>query len=216
MPAVEKNRDRKSFKNDEHDRSLKIRTVLPTRGHSGLKRVVRHAPCPVLIPRGKKFKAATRNGQPAGKFELRKTLAPVDFSDCSLAGVNYAAVLANRFGAKLRLFPTIYPYTRVFAADRVTPDVTPLFENARRHTEEQMNKLRQLVSVREVSGETEICGGSAIDEICGDSGRADIDLVAASTHGRTGLKRALIGRVAEHVVRHAERPIIIVPSPGDS
>ena len=51
--------------------------VLPTRGHSGLKRialgstaerVVRHARCPVLIPRGKKFKAATGGGKPAGKF----------------------------------------------------------------------------------------------------------------------------------------------------
>ena len=63
--------------------------VLPTRGHSGLKRValgstaervVRHAPCPVLIPRGKKFKAAIGDGEPAGKFSLRQVLVPVDFS----------------------------------------------------------------------------------------------------------------------------------------
>ena len=55
--------------------------VLPTRGHSGLKhvalgntakRVVRHAPCAVLIPRGKKFKAVTWNGKPAGKFRSAK------------------------------------------------------------------------------------------------------------------------------------------------
>ena len=35
-----------------------------------------------------------------------------------------------------------------------------------------------------------------------------------STHGRTGFKRALIGSVAEHVVRYAECPVIIVPSRG--
>jgi nucleotide-binding universal stress UspA family protein len=199
--------------------------VLPTRGHSGLKhialgstaeRVVRHAPCPVLIPRGEKFRAATWNGEPAGKFQVRKILAPVDFSDCSLAGVHYAAVLAKRFGAKLRLFHAIYPYIQVFAMDRVTADVTPLIENAQRNAEEQMNKLRQLESIREVSCETEIRIGSVIDEICGESGRPDIDLIVASTHGHTGFKRALIGSVAEHVVRYAECPIIIVPSRGGS
>ena len=79
--------------------------VLPTRGLGRLKHVllgstaqcvVRYAPCPVLIPRGARFKAITRNGS-AGTtdFKLSKILVPVDFSECSLAGVKYAARLAK-------------------------------------------------------------------------------------------------------------------------
>ena len=79
--------------------------VLPTHGLGRLKhvflgstaeRVVRYAPCPVLIPRGAQFKSTTWNGLSAGaRFALRKILVPVDFSDCSLAGVRYAARLAQ-------------------------------------------------------------------------------------------------------------------------
>jgi nucleotide-binding universal stress UspA family protein len=43
-------------------------------------------------------------------------------------------------------------------------------------------------------------------------GGSDLDFIVTSTHGRTGLKHALIGSVAEHVVRYAERPVLVVPS----
>jgi nucleotide-binding universal stress UspA family protein len=197
--------------------------VLPTRGHSGLKRialgstaerVVRYSPCPVLIPRGKKYKATAWNGEAAVKFPVRKILVPVDFSECSVAGVKYAAFLAKRFGAKLRLFHAIFPYTQVFAMDRVDSDLTPITENARRHAEEEMKKLRHSRFMHGVSSETEIRAGSSIDEICAESQRPDIDLMVTSTHGRTGFKHALIGSVAEHVVRYAECPVLIVPSRG--
>jgi nucleotide-binding universal stress UspA family protein len=51
-----------------------------------------------------------------------------------------------------------------------------------------------------------------IDEICGESSGPGIDLVVTSTHGLTGLKRAVIGSVAEHVVRSAKCPVLIVPN----
>ena len=199
--------------------------VLPTRGHSGLKRialgstaerVVRHARCPVLIPRGKKFKAVTWNGKPAGKFEVRKILVPVDFSDCSLAGVKYAARLAKRFGAKLHLFHAVFPYTQMIAVDRMGGELRPLLESAQANAEVAMQKLQQSVFLRGVSCETEVRAGPAIDEICAASGRDNVELVVTSTHGRTGFSHALMGSVAEHVVRYAECPVLVVPSRGGS
>ena len=197
--------------------------VLPTRGHSGLKRValgstaervVRHAPCAVLIPRGKKFKAATWNGEPAGKFSLRQVLVPVDFSECSLAGVKYAARLAKRFGAKLHLFHAVFPYAQMIAVDRMGGELRPLLESAQANAEEAMQKLQQSVFLRGVSCETEVRAGPAIDEICAASGRDNVDLVVTSTHGRGGFSHALIGSVAEHIVRYAECPALVVPSRG--
>jgi nucleotide-binding universal stress UspA family protein len=197
--------------------------VLPTRGHSGLKRialgstaerVARYSPCPVLIPRGKKYKATAWNGEASVKFSVRKILVPVDFSQCSIAGVNYAARLARRFDAKLRLFHAIFPYANLFGMDRVDSNLTMTIENARNHAQEEMKKLRHLRFMDGVSSETEIRSGSTVDEICAESRRPDIDVMVTSTHGRTGFKRALIGSVAEHVLRYAECPVIIVPSRG--
>jgi nucleotide-binding universal stress UspA family protein len=200
--------------------------VLPTRGHGRLKhvllgstaeRVIRYAPCPVLVLRGAKYKSITWNGA-AGTagFKLRKILVPVDFSKCSLAGVKYAARLAKSTGATLRLLHVVFPYTQVFAMDRVGADVKTPIQKAKTAAREEMNNLIGMNFLRDVPCETEIRIGPAIDEICGETSRDDIDLVVTSTHGRTGFKRALLGSVAEHVVRYAECPVIIVPSRGRS
>jgi nucleotide-binding universal stress UspA family protein len=100
--------------------------------------------------------------------------------------------------------------------DRVGADVKPLIATAKAAAREEMSELTRMSILAGVSCETEIRTGSAIDEICAETGRDDIDLVVTSTHGRTGFKRALLGSVAEHVVRYAECPVIIVPSRGRS
>ena len=103
--------------------------VLPTRGHGGLKhvllgstaeRIVRFAPCPVLVLRGEKHQD-TIPDEAAGKadFQLRKILVPVDFSKCSLVGARYAARLARSAGASLRFLHVVFPYSQFFGIDRV-------------------------------------------------------------------------------------------------
>jgi nucleotide-binding universal stress UspA family protein len=191
--------------------------VLSTRGYSGLKhlllgstaeRVVRSASCPVLVVRKRKQKAKTASAT----FTIRKILVPVDFSECSMVGVRYAAFLAKTLGSSLRLFHAMYPYTNYVIADRVGVRLSPMVEAQQEASREQMDELKQKDFLRDVSLETKIATGSAIDEICGEASQADIDLVVTSTHGRTGFKHALIGSVAEHVVRYAERPVLVVPS----
>lgn len=41
--------------------------------------------------------------------------------------------------------------------------------------------------------------------------RADATIIVVGTHGRTGLKRLVLGSTAEVVVRHADRPVLVVP-----
>jgi nucleotide-binding universal stress UspA family protein len=106
----------------------------------------------------------------------------------------------------------MYPYTEYVIADRVGVRLSSTVEAQQEAAREQMEELKQKDFLRGVSLETGIGTGSAIDEICGEASQADVDLVVTSTHGRTGFKHALIGSVAEHVVRYAERPVVVVPS----
>jgi nucleotide-binding universal stress UspA family protein len=191
--------------------------VISTRGHSDLRhlllgstteRVVRFAPCPVLAVRKRKQKSKA-----AGKtFTIRTILVPVDFSECSIAGVEYAAFLAKTLHATLRLFHAMYPYVDYVIADRVGARLAPLVEAEQEASREEMDALKQMDFLRGLSLQSEFRSGHAIDEICGAAGQPDVDLIVTSTHGRTGFKHALIGSVAEHVVRYAECPVMVVPS----
>jgi nucleotide-binding universal stress UspA family protein len=40
------------------------------------------------------------------------------------------------------------------------------------------------------------------------------DIVVMSSHGRSGIARALLGSVTEHVLRHAKTPVVVVPASG--
>jgi nucleotide-binding universal stress UspA family protein len=200
--------------------------VLPTRGLGKLKhaflgstaeRVVRYAPCPVLIPRGAKFKLISWNSSSARpQLALRKILVPVDFSDCSLAGVRYASRLAQRTGAALRLLHVVFPHTELLTLDRASGDLTTIARAAKIAARTHMKQLMAMRFLQDVRLEVVIRSGGATAEICRESARPDIDLVVTSTHGYSGFKRALIGSVAEHVVRHAECPVLTVPSRGFS
>ncbi len=81
-------------------------------------------------------------------------------------------------------------------------------ENARL----DMEAFTQLDFLRKVKCATEIRAGYAVDEICRETRTSDIDLVVIATHGRTGFNRILLGSVAEHVVRYADCPVMVVPS----
>jgi nucleotide-binding universal stress UspA family protein len=92
--------------------------------------------------------------------------------------------------------------------------LAPLIKKAKSGARQEMRELSKMSFLRGIRCETEIQTGPVIDEICEESSRTGIDLVVTSTHGCTGFKHAVIGSVAEHVVRHAECPVIIIPSRG--
>lgn len=196
--------------------------VLSTRGHSGLKhivlgstaeRVVRFAPCPVLIPRGQKYRSLSASlvGE-APRFQPRRILVPVDFSECCFVAVKYAARMAARFNSTLRLFHAIYPYVEMMGIDRITAESAPVRQATRANAELEMEALKQSKWLDQIACEVEIRTGYPVDEICSETSGHDVDLVVTATHGRTGFKHALIGSVAEQVVRYAECPVISVPS----
>jgi nucleotide-binding universal stress UspA family protein len=191
--------------------------VLSTRGQSGLKRlllgstaerVIRFAPCPILVVRKRKQKSKAKNEA----FAVGTILVPVDFSECSFAGLEYAAFLARTLQATLRLFHATYPYVDYVIVDRAGARLAALAEAVQETARDQMQQLKEMNFLRGLSVQTEIRPGHAIEEICRAAAQPEIDLIVTSTHGRTGLEHALIGSVAEHVIRYASCPVLVVPS----
>lgn len=194
--------------------------VMATRGFTGLKRaflgstterVVREAPCPVLVVRGKENQP-TKKSASRTALRFRKILVPIDFSECSRLGLGYALGFAEDFGARLVLFHSVFIPAYVLGDEYTAREVPDLIAIQQDYAKDEMEKLRQSVSRKGREVESEVAFGSPVEQISDYVTKEDVDLIITSTHGRSGLRRVFIGSTAEHIVRHASCPVLVVPN----
>jgi len=187
--------------------------VTATHGRTGFKRallgstaerLVQHAPCPVFIVR-------ERRGRRSRTQTIDKILVPVDFSDCSLAGLEYAIQFAKKWGASL-LVAHVVDLGPLLVADGYVYDLPEARETAIEQTESQMREFVRRVQFGGVPFATVVTSGGPVAAICKIALAEKIDLIVTATHGRTGLKHVLIGSVAELTARHAPCPVLVAPS----
>jgi universal stress protein A len=141
---------------------------------------------------------------------IRTIIVPVDFSDCSLAGLKYAIRMANEIGARIVLLHVadLGP-VMMSTGDYGSPAHT---KAARRRCGDQMETFLKRVDLKGVPVDTSAVAGYCPDAIYQAAAKEDADLIVISTHGRTGLRHALLGSVAEATVRHSPCPVLVVPS----
>jgi nucleotide-binding universal stress UspA family protein len=143
------------------------------------------------------------------RFHIGRILVPIDFSEPSRKALHYAKLFAQQFDASLVLLHAIEPlaYPPDFA---VVPLLPPDVEEIRnRELETQLDELAANVGGG-VKTEAVVRNGRAWQEVVEYAGSGKVDLIIVSTHGYTGLKHALLGSVAEKIVRHAPCPVLVV------
>jgi nucleotide-binding universal stress UspA family protein len=84
---------------------------------------------------------------------------------------------------------------------------------ARARTEGYLERLRRRLIGRGVAARVVTVSGDPAQEIVRAATRERAGLVAMGTHGRTGLRRALLGSVAADVLRRSPVPVLLV-GPG--
>jgi nucleotide-binding universal stress UspA family protein len=194
--------------------------IIPTRGNTGLKhlalgstaeRVVRHSPCPVLVLKsGSTFGG---NGKlSAASVSFRKIVVPIDFSDCSIKGLAYAKDVAREFGSTLVLLHSVHLQYCGRNDEYARHDFPFVLQQIERAAQGQMRDLVKNTDWDCVKVESTIEIGHAGQQICDRAKDRRADLIVTATHGRTGLKHALIGSTAEFIVRHAHCPVLVVPT----
>lgn len=140
-------------------------------------------------------------------MRAKKILCAVDFSDVSRTAFAAALEEAERRGATLTLLHVyrmpIYGYTEGI----VVPD---FLEVLAKQAGETLSAWKASVAKeRDIPIEAMLRSGAPWDEICKTARDGAFDLVVVGSHGRTGLAHALLGSVAEKVVRHAPCPVLV-------
>jgi nucleotide-binding universal stress UspA family protein len=143
---------------------------------------------------------------------IRSIIVPVDFSERSLAGLRYAVRFAKEVGARIMVLHVtdLGPVMMTTACGDY--DSPTYHEAARRRCSDRMQAFLTRVDLGGVPIRTSAVAGYCPAAIYEAAAKEGADLIIISTHGRTGLRRALIGSVAEGTVRHAACPVLVVPS----
>jgi nucleotide-binding universal stress UspA family protein len=143
---------------------------------------------------------------------VRTILAPIDFSDRSLTGLTYAVRLAKEIGGCIIVLHVTDLGPVMMTSGCGDYDSPTYTEAARRRCGDRMQAFLKRVDFDGIPVETSDVAGYCPAAIYEAAAKEGADLIIISTHGRTGLRRALIGSVAEGTVRHAACPVLVVPS----
>ena len=181
---------------------------------STAERIVQHAPCPVLVVRERQRNPAQGNGyKKFGRaIRLKKVLAPLDFSDCSMAGLAFAIRFAQAASStQLVLLNSVPVPTFAPCGEYGGRCLSAANHFGKEAAEKEMSQLSSTLRARGVNAETVIALGVPAHQICLHAQNQDVDLIVTSTHGSTGLRHFLLGSTAEHIMRHAPCPVLVVP-----
>jgi universal stress protein A len=143
---------------------------------------------------------------------IKKILCPTDFSPCAEAAFDQAAALAKLLTAEIVLLHVVPEVQDYFLTPDMVPIVQPVTAAARNWATDQLDKARRRASGVPVTSELRM--GPMLDSILASAVANKVDLIVVGTHGRTGLKHALLGSVAERIVRHSVVPVLTVRKPA--
>jgi universal stress protein A len=154
--------------------------------------------------------AASPGGSASNHSEgsrFTRLLVPTDFSDPSKKALDYAARFVEQFGARVSLIhiiePVMSPDFRTFP---LALDEDKMMESAR----QQLAHLARTHHLEHHLDTLIVRAGNPFHEITEAALEIKADLIIISTHGYTGLRRALLGSTAERVVRYAKCPVMTV------
>ena len=138
---------------------------------------------------------------------IRTILLATDLTAASREATDRAVDLAGRLGARL-LIVNVLEKRRLTGGgshDRV--------DQARAERETLLVKIVRSARDAGVKAEFLVWDGDPGDSIAAAAEAEQADLVVVGTRGRSGAERMLLGSVSDHVVRHAECPVLVVRPP---
>ena len=139
-------------------------------------------------------------------IRIRKILISIDGSECSLNAAEYAIRVAKDEKAQLFCIHVItprIPYGYASAGASITRQNYEYIINKVESWFDKVKHIAKAEDIVDVKTEIFIDVKSVIESIIDYASRKNINLIVIGTKGRTGLKRFLLGSIANGIVQHA-------------
>ena len=163
-------------------------------------KVLRATSKPVLLVRAPASKTALQD-----KKLVRKILVPLDGSEEGKTAVPWADTLAQTLGAELILFQV------VATVEALVPSYTsPGSDREKASAMAYLEGVEKSLTGRGLRTSRAVAFGPPADEIIDYAKANAIDLIAISTHGRSGIGRWVFGSVTDKVLHSGDTALLVV------
>lgn len=151
--------------------------------------------------------SVTATGLAATAAPFKNILFSTDFSEFSMKALPWVTGLARKFGSNVFLCHVVTPTPLAVGA----PEAAPYLYQA--ETESADRALKDLLASERFKGlavKSVMPSGPLADELGQVIAENNINLVVAGTHGRSGVRRLLLGSAVEEICRVATCPVLTV------
>jgi nucleotide-binding universal stress UspA family protein len=189
--------------------------AMATHGRSGMDRfllgsvaekVLRGSANPLVLVRAKE------EAKSSGEAPFKSIIVPLDGSELAESVIPLAATMANKLDLEVVLFRAYHmPYNAYGGDDGYMVNYDELIDSVRDEAKEYLDKKVAEVTKLGVAKVSALSKeGFAGDEIIALGHNTPDGLIAMCSHGRSGVKRWVLGSVTENVVRHSHGPVLVV------
>jgi nucleotide-binding universal stress UspA family protein len=149
-------------------------------------------------------------------MRISHILVATDLSKEAMSCVPMVAELARSVKARITLLHVVESFEAIPHGAPFAPRMGPTadaeaLESARAKLEERRASFGPDVSIDVQL----VAGGDPAEKIAAYAGANGVDLIAVTTHGRTGFRRLAMGSVTDAVIRHSRVPVLVLPLPKE-
>jgi MFS family permease len=137
----------------------------------------------------------------------RRILVPLDGSVTSEAVLSHARTLAKADGSEIVLLQVANSAAEIFNDPAIAADDILAVESA---DKTYMETLLARLKSEGVNASVEIREGPISETILSVAQEMKVDMIAMSTHGRTGMQKLLMGSVTEWMIKHSPVPVLVI------
>ena len=142
-------------------------------------------------------------------------LVPLDGSKRAERILKHVEALAHCFNARVIFLQVVTAPNLVGYDESGILLYSHNLEQLAKETKSYLNSLKGEFREKGIEAKTCVVGGGVVEQIIDCALKENVDLVAMTSHGRTGLARAFYGSVTAGVLNLIDRPLLIIRSRRD-
>lgn len=148
------------------------------------------------------------------RVKIKHILVATDLSQEAMSCVPAIADLARSVNGRITLLHVVEGFAARPRGAPLAPPLSPADDTESTQAARAKLEERRAAYGADLTIDVKLVSGDdAAQEITAYAHANDVDLIAVTTHGRTGLKRVALGSVAEAVIRKSRVPVLVMPLP---